>query len=137
MKLEINKFKTIQQLKAEFQALFTNLKIEFYQSSHQKGEGSEKDDLLPETISLENATENLREGTLTILVATTAAELEHSFARDFGLNVQVFRKSGDVWLQTIALDSLTLVELNEKGKSKEDQLPEDPIVDAMDRQELE
>lgn len=137
MKLEIKKSKSIQQLKQEFQSFFSNLKIEFYQSSHQKGEGSEKDDLLSESISLENASSELKEGTLSILVATTAAELEQSFARDFGLNVQVFRKSGEVWLQTIAVDSMTLVELNEKGKDKESQLPEDPIVNAMDRQELE
>jgi tyrosyl-tRNA synthetase len=64
------------------------------------------------------------------------AELEGVFAKNFGLSVQVFRKSGNLWLQTTTTDNWTLAEQNqiaaEKYEANEDSMP-----DPMDRQELE
>ena len=41
------------------------------------------------------------------------AELENDFSGQFGLQVQVFRKSGEVWLQTTKTDNWTLIEQNQ------------------------
>jgi hypothetical protein len=42
-------------------------------------------------------------------------QLERLFEQEFGLHVQVFRKSGNIWLMTTVSDSLTLEEQNFKG----------------------
>jgi hypothetical protein len=49
----------------------------------------------------------------------TVAELERLFVENFGLNAQVFRRSGTLWLQTSATDNWTLAEQNRKGGHSE------------------
>ena len=42
--------------------------------------------------------------------------LEQHFNDHFGINIQVFRKSGKSWLQTTTTDEWTLTEQNKKGE---------------------
>ncbi|MBK6949217.1 MAG: hypothetical protein IPH16_15200 [Haliscomenobacter sp.] len=49
----------------------------------------------------------------------TVREFEQAFYDTYGLNVQVFRRSGNIWIQTTATDSWTLAEQNRKGSSSE------------------
>ena len=42
-------------------------------------------------------------------------ELEEQFVSKFGLSAQVFRKSGNVWLETSATDSWSLRQQNDEG----------------------
>lgn len=42
--------------------------------------------------------------------------LESNFHDTFGLNVQVFRKSANLWLQTTVTDEWTLSQQNETAK---------------------
>jgi hypothetical protein len=46
----------------------------------------------------------------------TVEELEKSFLVKFGLNVQVFRKSGKSWLETTITDKWTLEKQNTQGE---------------------
>ena len=62
-------------------------------------------------------------------------ELEERFEKDFGLHVQVFRKSGNIWLETSVSDDLTLAQQNEKGKN--DDSIQQEFVDPMDYREQE
>ena len=50
--------------------------------------------------------------------AMTVAEFEKRFQVEFGLNAQVFRKSGKVWLETTITDNLTLQSQNALGLEK-------------------
>jgi hypothetical protein len=43
------------------------------------------------------------------------SKVEMGFQESFGISVQVFRKSGKVWLETSATDCWTLEEQNEQG----------------------
>jgi hypothetical protein len=56
-------------------------------------------------------------GTLTITPQMTVANLEQGFADVYGLSVQVFRKSGKVWLETTVTDNWTLEEQNRQGEA--------------------
>ena len=47
------------------------------------------------------------------------SDFEKMFHDKFGLNVQVFRKSGNLWMQTTSTDHWTLAEQNRKGGSSE------------------
>ena len=46
----------------------------------------------------------------------TVTDLEQNFSDVYGLSIQVFRKSGDVWLETTITDGWTLEKQNEQGK---------------------
>lgn len=45
------------------------------------------------------------------------AAFEQRLQEEHGLSVQVFRKSGEFWLETIQTDNLSLERQNEMGKA--------------------
>ena len=107
--------KTIKTIQAEFNAKFPYLKIEFYAQEHGQEEGSLDKDKLADTFTIGNARTTMNEGDLSIHANQKVSTLEQHFQEKYGLNVQVFRKSGDVWLQTTTTDNWTLHKQNEKG----------------------
>ena len=46
---------------------------------------------------------------------TTISDFEDYLSNELGLNAQVFRRSGNLWLQTTKTDSWSLHEANRKG----------------------
>ena len=46
----------------------------------------------------------------------TVAAFEQKMQNEYGLPVQVFRKSGDVWLETVQTDHFSLAKQNEMGE---------------------
>ena len=54
----------------------------------------------------------------------TVNELEQRFSDVYGLGVQVFRKSGNVWLETTVTDGWTLEQQNKQGESLDKAFPE-------------
>ncbi|GAB3426381.1 hypothetical protein GCM10027516_30200 [Niabella aquatica] len=57
----------------------------------------------------------LKEGIVDINGDITVAELGNSFAA-LGLRTEVFRKSGNVWVETFLTDSWTLQQQNKAGE---------------------
>jgi hypothetical protein len=51
----------------------------------------------------------------------------------YGLSVQVFRKSGNVWLETSATDNWTLRQQNNEGAELSTQMKNDRAGDYNDR----
>jgi hypothetical protein len=49
----------------------------------------------------------------------TAMQVENAFGDTFGLNVQIFRKSGSNWLMTHSSDLWTLEEQDKKAEEKD------------------
>ncbi len=107
--------KTIKAIQVEFNTKFPYLKLEFYAHEHEEQEGSPDRDKLADTFTIGNARTQMNEGDLSIHANQKVSTLEQNFHDIYGLNVQVFRKSGDVWLQTTATDHWTLHKQNEKG----------------------
>ena len=46
----------------------------------------------------------------------TVAEMEMGFKKQFGVNMQVYRKSGNVWIETTLTDKWTLKKQNQEGE---------------------
>ena len=136
MEIHINKTKTINSIQEEFQKHFPYLKIEFYNHAHSQGEGSLKKNTLNSNLTIEAVQKHELSDTIKINGLTKVGDLESAFAKNFGLSVQVFRKSGKLWLQTTATDNWTLAEQNQIAAEKYD-TNEEPMPDHMDRQELE
>ena len=114
--MDISDGKKISEVKKEFHDKFPFLKLEFYKEHHKVGEGSsakqllEGDKTIGEVRSIHNSGEISINGNLKV------SSLEQAFSDTYGLNVQVFRKSGKIWLQTITTDEWTLSEQNHKGE---------------------
>lgn len=112
----INDSKTISEIQEEFIEKFPFLRLEFYKKSHQPHEASPKDEKIDSYFKIGEIRTGVRTGDLSINGHLKVSTLEEKFAEEYGLNVQVFRRSGDVWLQTTATDEWTLTEQNERGK---------------------
>lgn len=109
--------RTIADIQAEFHAKFPYLKLEFYNQPHEVGEGSRLKSLIDKNKTIKDVRTVHTEGEMSINGHLKVSTLEQSFADDYGLNVQVFRKSGGLWLQTTATDEWTLTDQNKKGEA--------------------
>lgn len=112
MKLQFHETTTLRDLKDQFQTLFPCLKLEFFREDHEKGKGSRLQDRLPDEVRVSDLNEDLGEGLFFFTPEFTVSYFEQAMQNEFGLPVQVFRKSGNVWLETIHTDHLSLKKQN-------------------------
>lgn len=129
MKLELQKSKRISALKDEFNSHFPFLKLEFFIVEHDPMQPSALKAMVKGDHSLTELNASFKGGTLLLKSSMPVGTLETMFSDFFGLNVQVFRKSGKVWLETSSTDTMTLEEQNNLGKEKEKAPPADDISD--------
>jgi len=111
--------KTLATIQKEFKDTFPYLKIEFYQGHHEAGEGSPGGTRLDPEQTIGAVRTVKQPGELAVTDDMTVKAFEQEVYRRFGLNVQVFRKSGNLWMQTTSTDDWTLQEQNRKGGSSE------------------
>lgn len=109
--------RTVTELQEEFNQLFPYLNLEIFSKSHRVGEGSAKKFILSNSKTLGECRTRHNSGTMKITRTMTVAELEQKFATVYGLSVQVFRKSGKIWLETTVTDSWTLEKQNKEGEA--------------------
>lgn len=122
MKIHIDDQQSIADIQEKFSNAFPYLKIEFFKKSHQVGEASAKEDMLPSDTALGKWRTVHNEGDITITKEITVAEVESGFQKQFGIAAQVFRRSGTVWLETSTTDGWTLAEQNDQGKFMEQEI---------------
>ncbi len=115
MVIKISNDRKLSGLQADFNALFPYLKIEFFKTPHKIGEASSKNLIYENSRFVRDCRLQSKEGELKFSEKTTVIELEEQFKNSFGLSAQVFRKSGNVWLETSATDSWTLRQQNDEG----------------------
>ncbi len=111
--------KTFRDIQREFNSKFPYLKLEFYSSRHGEGEGSPLQERIDPEQVLKNVRQIHNEGNIEVTGDVKVSDFEQAFHEKFGLNVQVFRKSGNLWMQTTSTDHWTLSEQNRKGGSSE------------------
>jgi hypothetical protein len=136
MEIQINKTKKLKSIQAEFQSYFPYLKIEFYNNAHSSGEGSLKKNTLDSDLTIGAVQKHELLDAIKIDELTKVSDIENAFAKNLGLSAQVFRKSGNLWLQTTSTDNWTLAEQNKMAAEKYE-VNDEAMPDAMDRQELE
>jgi hypothetical protein len=106
---------TLKAIKAEFNNHFPHLKIEFFSVKHFEDEASPRTAIYDDNLHLSDIRKNHEEGELSIDGHQKTSTFEQNFSDMFGVNVQVYRKSGNLWLQTITTDAWTLSEQEKKG----------------------
>jgi len=119
MYLTIDDSQKISDIQQEFTKKFPYLRIEFFYTPHLSGKGSRKEDMINSAHIIGKLRNQHLNGSITVNPAMTVTDLEEAFSKKFGLSVQVFRKSGSVWLETIVTDGWTLDEQNKEGEMLE------------------
>jgi len=107
--------KTIITIQNEFQQKFPFLKIEFYTTPHQIGEGSAEKQHIEGDKTIGEIRKIHNNGDMSINGHLKVSTFEQNFHQKYGLNVQVFRQAKQIYLQTSKTDSWTLSEQNKKG----------------------
>lgn len=116
MKIKINDKRKISAIQEEFTAMFPYLKVEFFAKPHNIGGASSRKIMKQPTKTLGECRTIHNDGTITITPDMTVAELEQNFLEIYGLSIQVFRKSGNAWLETTVTDAWTLEKQNHQGE---------------------
>ena len=116
MKIIINDHRKIFAIQEEFQKMFPYLKLEFFSKPHSQGGSSPKKLIKHPSKTLGECRTIHSKGTITITPQMTVAVLEQNMNDVFGLSVQVFRKSGNAWLETSVTDNWTLEQQNNQGE---------------------
>lgn len=106
----------LKDIQAEFNEKFPFLQVKFFEGKHKPGETSPIQQKLNNELTIGEARTVHSEGDLSINANQKISTLEQNFLEKFGLNVQVFRKSGNLWLQTSKTDHWSLSEANRKGE---------------------
>lgn len=130
MEININDSRYIHAIQEEFSSAFPFLKLEFFSRPHKSGGASLKKFLTSNGRTLGECRTKHTKGELIIEPDMTVTELEQGFEKKYGLSVQVFRKSGKVWLETTVTDHWTLEEQNKQGEELSKSAP--PQDTSMD-----
>lgn len=117
MELKLTKTTKIKEIKKQFVASFPFLKLEFFKHRHGQHEGSTLCQKIDEALFLPAVSALFREGVFVFDASMPVAAFEQRLQEEYGLSVQVFRKSGELWLETIQTDNLSLERQNEMGKA--------------------
>ncbi len=117
MKIEINDHRKVFAIQEEFSKHYPFLKLEFFAKPHKPGGESSKKILKPGSKTIGECRTLHNSGTMTISPTMTVVDLEQRFADVYGLGVLIFRKSGNVWLETSVTDGWTLEDQNKQGEA--------------------
>ncbi|MES2566881.1 MAG: hypothetical protein V4565_08440 [Bacteroidota bacterium] len=116
MKITINDDRKIFTIQDEFNTLFPYLKLEFFSKHHKPCGSSAKNLVKQNSVTLGEFRTEHHMGEITIVPEMKVSDLEQNFGNIYGLGVQVFRKSGKLWLETTVTDNWTLAEQNKQGE---------------------
>ncbi|HMQ06829.1 MAG TPA: hypothetical protein PKC30_05975 [Saprospiraceae bacterium] len=122
MNFSIDQKTTVALLKTQFSSYFPHLKIEVYDESHAVGEASAQDHQISDDVLLSEINPNVQSGHFSFDPEMKVRDFEQGCKANMGLNVQVFRLSGKLWLQTTKTDDWSLEKQEGKGKRSSDAL---------------
>ena len=128
--IEINPQTTFHYIQKIFSKEFPFLKLEFFTKAHTKKQASHKKDMIIHSdYKVGSFSSMAMDKVIVIHPNMLVAELEKLFEDKLHLHVQVFSKSGKVWLETIQNDTLSLQRLNDLSKERNIEIEEknDPI----------
>jgi hypothetical protein len=120
--LIIKKDEKMSGIQGQFNKYFPFLKIEFFRQAPVSGLGNSKNKMILDDLRIGQIAGFTKESRISVDTSMLVSTLEKYFESECGLFIQVFRKSGKVWLETTATDNWTLQQQNEEGKSLAQQL---------------
>lgn len=117
IQLAIYADRTIREVQEDFTNAFPYLKIEFFRNGEVRKDRYPAQMMIAHNRTLKEAWARKKgEGAVALSDTMSVSDLENAFMDQFGLSVQVFRRSGNLWLETTMTDNWTLRQQNEHGK---------------------
>jgi hypothetical protein len=116
MIITITPTRQICDIQNEFNAVFPFLKIEFFFGKPTINNGYGAAQLISNKKSIGDAQTLITNGIIEIDATTKVNELEKKFKEEFSLAAQIFRKSGNLWIETTMTDNWTLEQQNKHGE---------------------
>jgi hypothetical protein len=116
MYLRIAPNRLISDLQKDFNNAFPFLKIEFFQNRNQQLPAFTFQQILPHNRRIVEGQSAVTDGDIEISSDMKVKDLEKIFKDQFSLAAQVFRRSGNLWLETTMTDDWTLEQQNEHGR---------------------
>lgn len=127
MILTIKDDRKISEVQESFNQKYPYLKLEFFKKMHGVKELSPLKGIIDSEKTIGQIRTIHSDGFITVTPKMTVAELEQEFGNLYGLSVQVFRKSGKMWIETTVTDKWTLEQQNSEGEALTiDQKPSKP-----------
>ena len=111
----ITKNSLVKDIQDQFSAYFPFLRIEFLKKSLDEKVILKKEYAIANDFFKRISSEN-NEGELHLDLKQTVAGLERDFKEYFGVSINIFRRSGNVWIETILTDDWTLERQNKEGE---------------------
>ena len=122
----------ISEVQKEFNALFPFLKLEFFRHKNYAEPDYSAQSIIPHNRKIAEGQAAITDGKIDITPDMKVIELENMLKKDFSLAAQVFRRSGNLWLETTMTDNWTLEQQNEHGKEISTPKVTDPNKDISD-----
>ena len=132
MLLHIAPNRFLRDIQAEFNKAYPFLKLEFFTGKPRPYSDLAGSVLLPGTKKIGETQLKPAEGFIDINEQMKVTELETIFREKFKLAAQVFRKSGNIWLETTITDNWTLEQQNKHGQEISTNRPEKLKADDYD-----
>ena len=114
--LHIAPNRLISEIQQEFNKAFPFLKLEFYNNKSISRSDFSAKQVIPDGRNIGNNQLLISAGDIEIEEEMKVNELEKILKDKFNLAVQVFRKSGNLWLETTMTDYWTLQQQNNHGR---------------------
>jgi hypothetical protein len=124
--MKLTKKSTVQDIFDQFNTQFPYLHLEFY--DHDDNVDHTPTHQISHSTLLEDLNPELVESVFAVDPEMTVSDFEKMMEDKYQLNIQVFRKSSDIWLQTSATDHWTLEKQNGKGHRSTLTYDIDPIT---------
>lgn len=115
MNLYVDKESSITSIQRKFNDEYPFLKIEFFKN-YSKGQPLPKALMLGAFESAKKLDSNYDGKVINIDSKRKVSDVEKDFEDLFGLSSLVFRRSGNVWVETSLTDDWTLEEQNKEGE---------------------
>ncbi len=115
MEIAINDARRISEIQEEFNKGFPFLKLEFFTGGHHKNQLSPNKNMIPNDRLLGSFRMKHNSGTITMDAFKTVVEIEEEIKHNLGLNAQILRKSGSLWIETSLTDKWSLALQNSEG----------------------
>jgi hypothetical protein len=117
MQLLIHGDRLISEVQQDFNSAYPFLKLEFFRNGLQKEKRYAASQKLGHNRKLSDSWIWKKDsGSVEVNESMTVLDLENVFMDEFGLSVQVFRKSGNIWLETTMTDHWTLKRQSDHGR---------------------
>ena len=116
MYLHIAPNRLISDIQKEFNEAFPFLKIEFFKTRSFSRSDFMTQQIIPSQRKIGDDQLAITDGDIEVVEAMKVKDLEKIFKDQFSLAMQVFRKSGNLWLETTMTDDWTLQQQNDHGR---------------------